>query len=293
MKAEKIPLLLVKYKSKIDEKMPRYHAILERWYPEKMKSPLERFKASSWYFNDKTEAENLKTFDDIKELGGSIAEKFTDYSDIFEIALSNSDFTFGDLTQRNDVEYYSDRRQAKLTKDEIKFINKFKGHCYVYYILSILHGDIQPDGMFESKRYFDQSLTFNNETIVITDPCYVMNPRDGYSYINKNIRFDYIRNDTHYGDWGCTVYKDDKTELGKFCADSGQVAIFKGEQLTDEFFKWAKEHSWCVTVIPNFTGTVEIIIEIMKEKYLSRYSPFECYVKGTGNINFKSTQTEP
>lgn len=48
-----------------------------------------------------------------------------------------------------------------------------------------------------------------------------------------------------------------KNILGEFCADSGAVAIFNYEELTEKEKTWVKEHPWCATIIEDFTGSVK------------------------------------
>lgn len=48
-----------------------------------------------------------------------------------------------------------------------------------------------------------------------------------------------------------------KNILGEFCADSGQVAVFDYDTLSEKQREWLEEHSWCATIIKNFTGTIK------------------------------------
>ena len=53
---------------------------------------------------------------------------------------------------------------------------------------------------------------------------------------------------------------------GEFCADSGRVAVYNLDDIlhqNPDFEKWAVEHPWCVTMIPNYTGGVDY--EITRE----------------------------
>ena len=130
-----------------------------------------------------------------------------------------------------------------------------------------------------------------NETIVITDPCYIKKSRPE------------MKTSTLYGDWSCMVYPgemgvnkdpdewdekyfkfygeynfESKTEeekekmrtdwkcfkerwkkehiLGEFCADAGEVGVFQWSKLTEEDKDWVREHDWCAAVIPNVTGKI-------------------------------------
>lgn len=267
------------YKQKFEEGLPRYHELLGKLYPDKLRDPWERFQETGLY-NDKTVDLCRELFNSMQILGWR-PEVTEDYNDLLTIVESNNDFTYDDLNPE----------KSKLPKNDIKFIEKFKGQCSIYHTLGIIIGAFKAGKRFDfvPKDYIDQKMKFIDETVVITDPCYVLSSKDENKNYIKSTEYKYISNHTIYGDWSCTVFSDDKKELGQFCADSGQVAVFKGEDLTDEFFKWAKEHAWCVTVIPNFLGTVTIKIKIADR--VSMFNTFECYVEGKGNINFISSQT--
>ena len=121
-------------------------------------------------------------------------------------------------------------------------------------------------------------VEFQNETVVITDPCYIPNP----------FNVDFISASTIYGDWSCTVFEMSTNKvLGEFCADSGMVCITKLDKILDfnpDWLDWLKEHSHCATLISNFTGKVAII-------HADKEYGKECWVEGRGNINFISRQT--
>lgn len=151
-------------------------------------------------------------------------------------------------------------------------------------------------------------ISFNNDNIIITDPCYLNEFKDDDArkklnaelYANTNEYRPVYYNDgkifvsdTLYGDWSCTVYNCDYKEfkkrrkrkqkikegdiLGEFCADSGLVCVFseKNYSIKDGL------GNWCYTRIPNFTGTVS-------------FYAVNCdtlIIEGLGNINFCSVQT--
>ena len=122
-----------------------------------------------------------------------------------------------------------------------------------------------------------------NTDIVITDPCYLISSLDSDSMWKEskygedldNIGInDFESTSTIYGDWSCTTYsikinpilalkdrksKHKKKSVGKFCADSGMVCFGPLEnvlKINPDFTNWVNEHSWCVTIIPNFTGNI-------------------------------------
>lgn len=106
--------------------------------------------------------------------------------------------------------------------------------------------------------------------IIITDPCYILkrdcDDRKKCDYYNNmgnlGIR-NYICRDTIYGDWSCTTFNSDTKEtIGKFCADSGMVAVF----LLDEILKYNPDYDdhitkpWAATWIKDFDGEVNFKI---------------------------------
>lgn len=70
---------------------------------------------------------------------------------------------------------------------------------------------------------------------------------------------------------------------GKFCADSGMVCVILAEELDNKnkFLEWAKEHSWCATIIPDFDGDVSYEVDEKGDAHLI----------GTGNKPFYTNQT--
>lgn len=110
--------------------------------------------------------------------------------------------------------------------------------------------------------------------VVITDPCYLVH---GYDYSGCSnwmtalsiMDLDpFIQSSTIYGDWSCTTYDCTNVKnggiskpIGEFCADSGLVCICELSNILSKnpsFEQWIKEHDWCVTVIRNFVGEVQI-----------------------------------
>ena len=107
---------------------------------------------------------------------------------------------------------------------------------------------------------------------------------NGYSDFSKLDFSEVLCRDTLYGDWSCHTYNSDTKEiLGKFCADSGMVAVF----LLDEVLKYNPNFDyhitkpWTTTLIKDFKGDVHF--EIIDEETL--------IIKGKGNINFETNQT--
>ena len=93
----------------------------------------------------------------------------------------------------------------------------------------------------------------------------------------------WLTDDTHVGDWSCTVFRTDKSnpeEIGNFCADSGMVGVF----LLDEVLKYNPKFNdhinnpEAVTWIKDFHGDVELCLA----------DDGSVNVVGIGNIRFYS-----
>ena len=167
-----------------------------------------------------------------------------------------------------------------------------------------------------------KKIRIYNETLVITDPCYLILLPDGteikevkgkkcedpWNTCDCGSRLDrfgvnnFITVRTLYGDWGCTVYnRDTKEKIGEFCADSGLVTVTTLEcvlEFNPEFLLWYEKHKHCATIINNFTGTVEVIYgfrncEEGKTYTMDDMNDLECWIEGEGeeSLSFISYQT--
>ncbi len=148
-----------------------------------------------------------------------------------------------------------------------------------------------------------------NGNIIIADPCYVVkddalwsqiceaiNKADpdeyrgkGNSDILKNVLgVDGLIASTIYGDWGCTVYKEeDDTVLGEFCADAGLVCVMYEEDVLRLNPRFKENYGgWCHTLIENFDGEVTITNLGGNSIWYS-----DVRVIGEGSVNFYSKQT--
>lgn len=153
------------------------------------------------------------------------------------------------------------------------------------------------DEILESYQKAPYSETYNMETSAYHQALWRYeenNPRDDWEYCEYGDSMENIGltafccGSTIYGDWSCHTFDTDKNEvLGRFCADSGQVAVF----LLDEVLKYNPEFDyhinrlWTTTLIRDFHGTVELHL---KE---DESGGSEVTVVGRGNINFVSRQT--
>ena len=134
---------------------------------------------------------------------------------------------------------------------------------------------------------FAQQMVVENDTLIITDPCYIMNDEDWEHFLSleltsKPIGLDnYLKQyhnfgevigaDTGYGDWNNEVIDSKSNEaVGEFTADAGMVIVCTASDLTNygydrEEFLDLHERG-CIAVIPNFTGTVELHYEYSKDE---------------------------
>jgi len=179
---------------------------------------------------------------------------------------------------------YGDK--PNLTKKEKKFLKNFDNILSLIQTCQYALGIKEDSGVGIThfgldKTLFDSdTLHVENEDIIITDPCYI-----GH---NRGYDLDHIHHSTIYGDWGCNVVNEDTGEmLGTFCADAGEVGIFKLEEVKKKYpkYNYIESYPHTVTVIKNFTGDVTIKVGFDK-----KHKDFYCYVEGKGSINFKSYQ---
>ena len=159
-------------------------------------------------------------------------------------------------------------------------------------------------------------IELNNETLVITDPCYLLHKGNGdeIKEINGKVFNDpwvacgygykfnvfgvekFVTSTTLYGDWSCTVFdqKNTKKTYGEFCADAGLVTIiplYEVLKFNPTWLDWHKDHEWCSSLIPDFNGKVRIVNGYKEYPNNEEERYEECWIEGYGNINFISGQT--
>lgn len=139
---------------------------------------------------------------------------------------------------------------------------------------------------FESTK----EIEFDNEDIIITDPCYIIRAEHhGTTPITEDdwnacefgsnmeaLGFEsdkYLTHDTIYGDWDCTVFNEDTGEiLGNFCADAGLVSVFRLKDILEynpDYDYKTEVKNGSATLIKNFTGDVSIdVIDDMENMCL-------------------------
>jgi len=132
----------------------------------------------------------------------------------------------------------------------------------------------------------EQEMNVENDTLIITDPCYILkeehwehwlgmefgsNPIGLDNYLRQYHNFgEVIAADTGYGDWSNEVYDSNTgAVLGEFSADAGMVIVCTASDLTN--YGYDKDEVerlgdiGCLAVIPNFSGTVELHYEYNKD----------------------------
>lgn len=125
-----------------------------------------------------------------------------------------------------------------------------------------------------------QTMHADNDTLIITDPCYLM--RDEHwqhycdmefskypigldNYLRQYLSFgEVIAADTGYGDWSNKVFTVDEsnTVLGEFAADAGMVCVVTASDLTNYGYDREQLQDYVerglVTVIPNYSGDITL-----------------------------------
>ena len=157
-------------------------------------------------------------------------------------------------------------------------------------------------------RYLDSEPKHFHGDIIITDPCYVIKDEDWsdfwdtYDDPDNSMIPGMICRDTIYGDWSCTVF-DTKTKqpLGKFCADSGMVAVFDlAEALRyNPAFDNHISNPHSAALIKNFDGDVWFEVKHSTFRYNSEiHDDYSVRVRGKGDefvarspIDFTTSQT--
>ena len=136
-----------------------------------------------------------------------------------------------------------------------------------------------------TKYTTEQEMDVENDTLIITDPCYLLKEEHWKEWLNLNIGLDeYLRKyhnfgkviatDTGYGDWSNEVMDSEtKKVLGQFTADAGMVIVCTVSDLTnygydkDQFDKLIA--AGCIAVVPDYTGTVTLDYEYKNKEKLA------------------------
>ena len=131
-----------------------------------------------------------------------------------------------------------------------------------------------------------QTMKVEHDTLIITDPCYILHDehwdnfgnKNGYKdldmYLNRYHNFgEVIGYETGFGDWSNLAIDNETSRvLGRFCADSGMVMVCTAPDLANyrpdyvEVVKDLVERN-CAVTIPDFTGEVKLSMETYKSPY--------------------------
>ena len=248
------------------EMIPKYIKIMKKFFPQYLIDPKEKYAQLCDEFNEEI-ADILFKEDD----------KF-DYRDPQCNKITSLFFD------------YLYKEKKGMSESNKKFIKKFGRVLSVYGLLDFL---LNKDGNYRLPNYIDsKTIHFENEDIVITDPCYIV-PDDKWaeSEFGSNMEIfgitNYLTKDTLYGDWSCNAINTDTDKnIGWFCADAGLVSVMSLNDVAkiNDLEKWSL--NGCFALIKKFSGDVTIKVD-----YDKKYYDFYCYVEGKGSTNFITKQT--
>ena len=117
-----------------------------------------------------------------------------------------------------------------------------------------------------------QSMIAENDTLIITDPCYIMKDEDWDKYTsNLSIPLDeFLRSrynfgeviacDTGVGDWSNEIVDSNENVLGRFCADAGMVIVCTASDFANYGGDEEKLRDYAskglATIIPDYSGAI-------------------------------------
>ena len=117
-----------------------------------------------------------------------------------------------------------------------------------------------------------QSMIAENDTLIITDPCYIMKDEDWDKYTsNLSIPLDeFLRSrynfgeviacGTGVGDWSNEIVDSNENVLGRFCADAGMVIVCTASDFANYGGVEEKLRDYAskglATIIPDYSGTI-------------------------------------
>ena len=117
-----------------------------------------------------------------------------------------------------------------------------------------------------------QSMIAENDTLIITAPCYIMKDEDWDKYTsNLSIPLDeFLRSrynfgeviacDTGVGDWSNEIVDSNENVLGRFCADAGMVIVCTASDFANYGGDEEKLRDYAskglATIIPDYSGTI-------------------------------------
>lgn len=176
---------------------------------------------------------------------------------------------------------FSSKVSAKLHLDMLQHLLDFKKEIPLYYFTS--------DTFIKEKKTYDNAMeVYSSLPKDDWDRCNYGEDMGILGILNSMVASNF------YGDWSCTVFKDNKMDrkhlLGEFCADSGQVGVFLLDEVLkyNPHFDYHINRPWTTTLIKDFDG--EVYFKTIKVED-SEYFNTELEVHGEGNVNFCSKQT--
>jgi len=264
-------ILKEKLNTEYNQLHSQYIEIMQRLFPEYLKTPYERF-----LYNHKEYNNDGNFLDIVWDIQKDEYEK-ENYNHPTHIMNLFYDYVYNDKTGLN--------------VDEKEFIKKFEKIINAKCRLNNQDNDLEDTKI----------LHFDNKDIVITDPCYVFE-KDWHEDCSNKLN-NYIYHSTLIGDVTTTIYKIDNNidinkdflkifaqpQLGTCTADAGLIGVFDLNEVLQYDPNFSTKYlskAWCVARINNFTGTVQIKIAFDFINY-----EFFYYVEGLGNINFIGVMT--
>ena len=262
--------------------LPVYDKIVKTKFPELLRDPKEIFR--DHYIQEVKELGGTDA--DVKEKDIELFWDLTDSRDKIDYRVPNKNAVYNVMKKLPDDSF------EKAVLDKLWDIMLFQS-SYEHWLESIKNSNGHPEWY---TRLIDSNvLMFDNESVLITDPGYIMRNGDTLDlstideFKEKGLKRIAIH-DTIYGDWSCTTINTDTNEkLGTFTADGGEVGIFALDEVlayNPDYAEDLKKYPWCATVIPNFTGKAKIETKFHEEDW-----DIVVEVVGGGNIDFRGFQT--
>lgn len=228
----------------------------------------------------------------VEEQMKAIAERYRTFGEEI-IGRINANFDWTDEDKKEIIELVKDKLAkgalSELTDAALDIIERNHKSKDKWLRSLVFLGDLKVEKfqidmrerLYQLEDVIDSEKIVLDGDIIITDPCYVIRDKDEISdddwrlcdYGNdmQKLGFEkYLSASTICGDWTCVTINSDTGEvMGTFCADAGMVGVF----LFDDVLRYNPKfntHIVCpqaVTVIRNFKGIVQIVIEYTEGLY--------------------------
>ena len=153
----------------------------------------------------------------------------------------------------------------------------------------------------------EQVMNADEDTIIITDPCYILRDEDWSHWLDMEFTANpigldnYLRQyhnfgeliaaDTGYGDWCNEIYNTETGEtIGQFTADAGMVIVCRASDLDNYGYDINEinklKDNGCLVTMPNYSGEIELCYEYNKDG--SKLAVIHATGRDRMDINFKS-----